>query len=216
LGIGTAAYFIGNKLVRRTQPGSRTAPDNTDSAALQPKQSTFKKLISYQPVQLAFCCALGSMLPDIIDKPVGHLFFSGFFHSNGRIFSHTLIFLLLVLAVGLAVYFISRSRAPETSNSKLKTGNYLGLVTAFGVFMHLVEDQMWQTPQTLLWPFQGWAFPPGGDITAGEWLSAIWQGLLSDPTTLFSEIIGFLFTVYVVLMIVWSVRKMRNKTNTNE
>jgi len=38
---------------------------------------------------------LGGLLPDIIDKPVGFLFF-----NNGRIFSHSLVFFLLLLGAG--------------------------------------------------------------------------------------------------------------------
>ena len=45
--------------------------------------------------------AIGSLLPDIIDKPVGQVFFRGTF-SDGRIFSHTLLFLALVSLGGYA------------------------------------------------------------------------------------------------------------------
>ena len=38
---------------------------------------------------------IGSLLPDIIDKPLGYLFFRETF-SNVRIFSHTLLFLILL------------------------------------------------------------------------------------------------------------------------
>lgn len=42
--------------------------------------------------------ALGSLLPDIIDKPVGRYILAGTFQYNGRIFSHTLLLVVLLLA----------------------------------------------------------------------------------------------------------------------
>jgi hypothetical protein len=42
---------------------------------------------------------VGSMLPDIIDKPLGQLVLRNLM-SNGRIFSHTLLFLLLICLAG--------------------------------------------------------------------------------------------------------------------
>ena len=49
---------------------------------------------------------LGSMLPDIIDKPLGTILFGT--PAMGRIFAHTLLFLLLLAAV--AIYFIAIPR----------------------------------------------------------------------------------------------------------
>ena len=46
---------------------------------------------------------IGSLLPDIIDKPVGLLFFSETL-SNGRIFCHTLLFFILMTIAGLYLY----------------------------------------------------------------------------------------------------------------
>ena len=46
---------------------------------------------------------VGSLLPDIIDKPVGMVFFRESF-SNGRIFCHTLLFLIIIMIAGLYLY----------------------------------------------------------------------------------------------------------------
>ena len=86
---------------------------------------------------------VGSLLPDIIDKPVGHFFFKEIF-SHGRIFSHTLLFLVLVALVGLYLY--------------LRHNKGWCLVLSFGTFSHLILDQMWRAPQTLFWPLYGFAF----------------------------------------------------------
>ncbi len=113
-----------------------------------------------------------ALLPDIIDKPLGHLFFKETL-SSGRLFSHTLLFPIIITLVGLYLY---RRRA------KLWL-----LVLAFGTFIHIVLDQMWQTPQTLLWPFLGFTFPKE-DITG--WLPDTLNALLTDPSVYVPELIG--------------------------
>jgi len=90
---------------------------------------------------------VGSLLPDIIDKPLAVLY-SG--TLGGRTFSHTLLFLLATAIAGLCLY-LSRHKS------------WL-LVLAFGVFMHLVLDEMWLRPGTLLWPLQGLSF--GGPVAS--------------------------------------------------
>jgi hypothetical protein len=77
---------------------------------------------------------LGSLLPDIIDKPVGLLILGNFF-KNGRIFCHTLLFSLLILVAGSYGYGWHRS------TSLLWVG--------FGSLTHLVLDEMWRSPRTL-------------------------------------------------------------------
>jgi hypothetical protein len=46
---------------------------------------------------------VGAILPDIIDKPIGMLLFRNFF-SNGRIFCHTLLFLVILTAAAVYLY----------------------------------------------------------------------------------------------------------------
>lgn len=130
---------------------------------------------------------LGSLLPDIIDKPVGQLFFRQTF-SNGRIFSHTLIFLVLLSLAGLALYQTKRKQ--------------WGIVLAFGVFAHLLLDQMWLDPRTLLWPIYGFTFERA-DLT--NWAQNILSSLLSDPAVYVPEIVGG------VILLIFLVRLIRNK-----
>ena len=132
--------------------------------------------------------ALGSMLPDIIDKPTGHFLFSQTFHNNGRIFAHSLLFLLAILIAGLLWNHFSGRK-------------YL-LAVAGGSFMHLVLDSMWHNPQTLFWPLKGWNFPWYGE---GDWIGSMLQALRHDPSTFLPEIIGVL--VFVGLFGVLVLRK---------
>ena len=117
---------------------------------------------------------VGSLLPDIIDKPVGQFFFRDTF-SNGRIFCHTFLFLLVITLVGLYLY--------------KRGGKTWLLVLSFGTFTHLILDQMWLTPQTLFWPLYGFAFPK---VDLSHWLGNIFNSLTTMPAVYISEIIGAL------------------------
>ena len=89
--------------------------------------------------------AVGALLPDLVDKPLGHLVLHW---DAGRLFAHTLLF---TLALGLAAWGAVR-RWP-------RTGALLAAL-AFGAGAHLVLDRMWLEPAVLLWPFLG-AMPHG-------------------------------------------------------
>ncbi len=134
------------------------------------KVSWVESLADYADLRLLL---VGSLLPDIIDKPVGQFFFRETF-SNGRIFSHTLIFLALITIVGLYLY---RRRGGKT---------WL-LALSFGTFTHLVLDQMWRDPHTLLWPAYGLAFARA-DLT--NWVPNMFHALLTDPQVYLPELAG--------------------------
>ena len=79
---------------------------------------------------------IGSLLPDIIDKPVGMILL---LLENCRVFGHTLLFILILLLIGF----------------KYRKSLFL----SFASFFHLIEDEMWNEPQTLFWPLLGFEFP---------------------------------------------------------
>ena len=124
---------------------------------------------------------IGSLLPDIIDKPVGQLFFRETF-SNGRIFCHTLLFLILIALAGAYLY-------RHYSKTWL-------LVLSFGTFTHLVLDQMWLTPRTLFWPLYGFTFEPA-DIT--DWLQNMLYALLTEPEVYVPELLGMGILIWFVV-----------------
>ena len=117
---------------------------------------------------------LGSMLPDILDKPLGTWLMADVF-SNGHIFGHTLLFSLILLGVG--VYLFARFR---------RTGL---LSLALGGIAHLCLDQGWLRPETLLWPLFGWGFPKVG---VSHWLERLLRALVSEPGVYIPELIGAL------------------------
>ena len=117
---------------------------------------------------------LGSMLPDIIDKPLGTWLLVDSL-SSGRIYAHTLLFSSVLFAMGVLLY---RSRG--------WTG---GIWLAIGCLVHVALDQIWRTPSTLFWPAYGWSFP--ADNTEG-WVKAVFVHMFEDPGVYVPEIIGFL------------------------
>lgn len=115
---------------------------------------------------------LGSMLPDIIDKPLGIYLFPDTFGS-GRIFAHTLLFLLALGAIGTWRY---RRYAA------------VGVLTlALGTFMHLVLDGIWRSPETLFWPAYGMDFP---EYETRDFFRETIERLLHKPSAYISEFAG--------------------------
>lgn len=135
------------------------------AAAADWREKGFPALLDYRLV------LIGSMLPDLIDKPLGGVILP---LGNGRIYSHTLVFLLVMLGAGLVAWFWKR-----------KMGWF---VLAGGTALHHILDFMWQAPETYLWPLYGWGFPTGD---AGNWLS-LWLAKLAEPKVLIPEILGML------------------------
>lgn len=127
---------------------------------------------------------IGSLLPDIVDKPAGVFLFRDMF-SSGRTFCHTLLFLILITLGGLCQYL-----------TRKKT--WL-LVLSFGTFMHLIFDLMWLTPQTLLWPLYGFSFAKM-DLTYWTWDMV--YTLLTKPMVYIPELVGAAIVVWFVSLLV--------------
>lgn len=127
---------------------------------------------------------IGSMLPDIVDKPIGLYFFKDTF-STGRLFCHTLLFLILITLAGAYLY-------------KVRRRVWL-LVLAFGTFIHLISDQMWLAHRTFLWPFFGFAFERE-DIT--NWAAKMLHSLYTDPSVYLPEFIGAVMLIWFFSVVV--------------
>lgn len=119
---------------------------------------------------------IGALLPDLIDKPLGHLFFRELI-GNGRIYGHTLLFFLLIFIPGLWLY--------------RKKGKTWLITLALADLGHLFLDEIWNAPITLFWPLMGLQFPKF-DVGLFELVSNILAGLLKHPRVLFVEVVGFL------------------------
>jgi len=119
--------------------------------------------------------ALGSMLPDIIDKPLGILVFGG--ANMGRTIAHTLLFLLLFAAISF-----------YTRDIRI-------ISLCWGVFVHLILDSMWASPIILLWPLLG-PFPAANLMDTWSYLEMLLRGL-KNPYILIPEISGLAYLIYL-------------------
>jgi hypothetical protein len=128
---------------------------------------------------------IGSLLPDIIDKPVGHYLFTDVF-STGRIFSHTCLFVILLTLIGLLIY--------------RRRGQVWLLVLAFGSLIHLMLDEMWLHPRTLLWPLLGFNFEQPEQI---GWLTNIGESI-TQPSVLALELIGAALLIWLLVVLVYN------------
>ncbi len=132
---------------------------------------------------------LGSLLPDILDKPSWLLNFTPLF-ASGRGYAHTFLFNLIVFIGGLVM---------------LKYRKSWLLVVSFSSFVHLMLDQMWKNPVVLWWPLLG----PIHRVETGGWWFDIIRGLFSDPSVYIPEIIGFL----IILLLGYRLVVNRNVMN---
>ena len=126
---------------------------------------------------------LGSLLPDIMDKPLAIWLHVG----GGRAIAHTLVFAGLLALAGIIVYAWRRG---------------IGLLClCFASIMHLVLDQMWLDHRTLFWPAYGWSFyavDTGWMASLRKWLNT----LANEPGAYVPEIVGaLLLGVFVLFML---------------
>jgi inner membrane protein len=145
------------------------------------KTSWFTSLSSYLDIRVLL---IGSILPDLIDKPIGLYFFRESI-GNGRTYAHTLLFLVLITVAGLLVY-------------RFQHRNWM-LVLAAGTLTHLILDATWQNPKTLFWPVMGTEFER---IQVSGWFNGILDGLTS-PMTYVPEFVGFAIILWFSLMLVF-------------
>jgi len=108
-------------------------------------------------------CAFGALLPDIIDKPLGHIFLASSL-GYGRIYSHTLLFLAIATLIGIVLFWRYR--------------NVLALAAAAGIASHQILDAMWREPVNWLYPFFG-PFTHGGEARS---FTDLIMSELAEPT----------------------------------
>ena len=122
--------------------------------------------------------AVASLLPDLIDKPIGRLLFRERFDS-GRLYGHT-----LVLNVALfCVLFFMRGRIKRKA-----------ALVPISSLLHLAEDGLWSHPRIFWWPFFGGTFPR--DPVGGGLLGFV--NPLVRPAVLWQEAIGLAAIVWLL------------------
>ena len=139
--------------------------------------------------------AIGALLPDLIDKPLGMVIFASTI-TTGRMIGHTLLFSLLLFLVGLNLYEKKR----DVRIMSLSTGS----------LFHLMEDQMWKSPKILFWPLQGLSFPKDTiDYVGLDQVSMLFKKsfTLNYSHSSIPEILGL--SVVVILTLQWLIKKIR-------
>jgi hypothetical protein len=175
-GIATGVLSTREKTYHKPEPDDNT-PGKPASGSLF---LWFARLSRHWDLRVLL---IGSLLPDIIDKPLGHILFREYL-SSGRTFAHTLLFAILIMAGGLFLRY--------------RTGKTWMLILSTGTFIHLILDEMWLQSwrATILWPLYGLEFPKA-DLT--DWTSNLWYGLLHEPAVYVPEIIGGV----VIILFLW-------------
>lgn len=120
--------------------------------------------------------ALASLLPDLIDKPLGRILFRTRYES-GRIYAHTL---LLNVALFCVLFFM---------RGRLKRQFALVPISSL---LHLAEDAVWSNPRLFWWPLFGTEFPrqplsdgPMSFLNPANSPGALWQEAVGLAVLLF-------------------------------
>lgn len=121
---------------------------------------------------------LGSVLPDIIDKPIAFFILDSSKVSD-RLFGHTLIFSIILIILG---YIYSTVNCNKNI-----------LILGVCSLIHLILDSMWLFPRTLFYPLYGINFPFRLKMSQ---LPIYFTKLYSRPFLFISEIIGGAILIY--------------------
>lgn len=124
--------------------------------------------------------AVGALLPDLVDLPLGTLLLADSY-SSGELWAHTLaaptVYMSLVLLA--------------TRRGRRRRGL---MALGVGWLFHLLLDGMWTDATTFFWPLFG-DFPPG---PTPYWVGA-WDRALRDPLRWVRELAGWTY-----LAVLWA------------
>ena len=122
---------------------------------------------------------LGAVISDLIDKPIGRIFFEDRFES-GRLYGHTLLVATVAL---LAIQLTLRGATARR-----------WFILPICMLIHQVLDAMWNSPITWFWPLFGTSFEP--DPKDNYWLEVLTRPL-DHPWELVRELIGLALLIYL-------------------
>lgn len=126
-------------------------------------------------------CAIGAVLPDLIDKPLGYLIFPSI--GYGRFIFHNLILAVVLLIAGYIVW-------------KYYASPFL-FALDIGIISHQVLDSMWENPKMWIYPILGTEIPHAA--SPGDFLLYLLETDLYNPAEwilLVACIIGAVAYIY--------------------
>lgn len=186
IGAAVGAVWATNQILAARE--RRLVKDEAaDKGAVPPAASFSRKVLAFTRQVDYRLVLVASMLPDIIDKPLGQVFFREVF-SYGRIFAHTLLFSILITAGGFYLY-------------RTRSRTWL-LTLAAGAFVHIITDEIWRVPRTLFWPLLGFGFDR---INLDGWIVNLFRWL-GTPQVFIPEVVGLAILTFL------GVRALRKKT----
>jgi hypothetical protein len=124
--------------------------------------------------------ALGALLPDIVDKPIGSVFWNDVFHAH-RLFAHTLI----LPVTALAAVMLATRRGTVARRA--------AIAVVLGWLVHLVLDGVWAGPEAFLWPIFGLDFP---QTARSDFLSLV-RDMIANPLVWAGEAAGGAYLIYM-------------------
>lgn len=132
-----------------------------------------------QAMDLRFL-ALGAILPDLIDLPIGIVGWDTW--NSPRLAAHSLLFGSTLMVIVL----LATRRGPTRKRLML---------VAVGVLLHLALDAMWNSPETLWWPFLGTTFTSTEFPTYGQYVG----DLIRNPILYLGEGMGLAYLTYLAV-----------------
>ncbi len=132
---------------------------------------------------------IGSVLPDLIDKPLGRVIFAEAIGS-GRIIGHSLLFIFILLVIAVVIW---RYR-----------GSIAGFGLSIGALVHQLLDSMWKLEAIWFYPLYG-PFPTGS-YAEGYAFTYFWRHLHAQQEWL---ALILLFLVGIVILAEWYEGKNR-------
>ena len=122
--------------------------------------------------------ALGAILPDVLDTPIGLTWFSSL--GAVRLAAHSLLFAGIVMTW---IVLATRRGRPRKK----------WMPVAIGVLIHLFLDAMWASPETLWWPLLGFEFTAHNATSASGYVSDV----VSSVWVWAGEIVGVGYVVWL-------------------
>ncbi len=122
----------------------------------------------------------GSVLPDLIDKPIGSLLFHDVFGTH-RLFAHAVVFPVVLLAIVML------------ATRRGTTGRKAAIAVVIGCFVHLLLDGVWTNPEAFLWPLFGIEFPE----VAGSAFFTLIGNMMRSPFMWAGEAVGLAYLVFL-------------------
>ena len=122
---------------------------------------------------------LGAIISDLVDKPIGRIFFKDHFES-GRLYGHTLLVATFLL---LGIQLTLRGATARK-----------WFILPICMLIHQVLDAMWNSPIAWFWPLFGTRFP--ADPNDDYWWEVLTRPL-DHPWVLVQELVGLALLIYL-------------------